>query len=151
MSGAIDRRELTFKALAGLVGGAIGWLPVEIVNHGHTLNEQLTRWEQFGQFFSMALMAGMIGGMILAADGQTLEITAQTKRRFMRGFILCFILAIPANYYSNITFRLILQAGGWNLDHPGSSLLPDSRAPGRMDPDGNDARGRRRTLDVVAA
>jgi pSer/pThr/pTyr-binding forkhead associated (FHA) protein len=120
MSGAIDRRELTFKALAGLVGGAIGWLPVEIVNHGHTLNEQLTRWEQFGQFFSMALMAGLIGGMILAADGQTLEITAQTKRRFMRGFILCFILAIPANYYSNITFRLILQAGGWNLDHSGS-------------------------------
>jgi pSer/pThr/pTyr-binding forkhead associated (FHA) protein len=120
MSGAIDRRELTFKALAGLVGGAIGWLPVEIVNHGHSLTETASDWQKFGQSIAMALMAGLIGGMILAADGQSLELTAQAKRGFLRGFTLCFILAIPANYYSNITFRLILQAGGWSADHPGS-------------------------------
>ena len=41
-SGTIDRRELTFKALAGLVGGAIGWLPVEIANHGHSLTDAPT-------------------------------------------------------------------------------------------------------------
>jgi pSer/pThr/pTyr-binding forkhead associated (FHA) protein len=120
MSGTIDRRELTFKALAGLVGGAIGWLPVEIVNHGHSLTESTSTGQKFGEYFAMALMAGLIGGMIIAADAQSLELTPQAKRGFLRGFILCFILAIPANYYSNITFNLILQAGGWSVDHPGS-------------------------------
>jgi pSer/pThr/pTyr-binding forkhead associated (FHA) protein len=123
MNGTIDRRELTFKALAGLVGGAIGWLPVEIANHGRSLTQAASSGQRFGEFLSMALMAGMIGGMILAADDQILEITPQAKRRFLRGFILCFILSIPANYFSNITFNVILEAGGWNVDHPGSALF----------------------------
>jgi len=120
MSGAIDRRELTFKALAGLVGGAIGWLPVEIVNHGHSLTEATSTWREIGDFISMALMAGVIGGLILAAQDQSLEITPQAKRRFVRGFILCFVLSIPANYYSNVAFGAILAAGGWNVSQPGS-------------------------------
>ncbi len=119
-SGTIDRRELTFKALAGLVGGAIGWVPVEIANHGRSLTEAASTGQEIGEFISMALMAGVIGGLILAADEQTLQITPQTQRRFLRGFILCFILSIPANYYSNIAFGAILHAGGWNVSHPGS-------------------------------
>jgi pSer/pThr/pTyr-binding forkhead associated (FHA) protein len=121
-SGTIDRRELTFKALAGLVGGAIGWLPVEIANHGRSLTEAASTGQEIGEFLSMALMAGVIGGLILAADEQTLQITPQTQRRFLRGFILCFILSIPANYYSNVVFGAILHAGGWDVSHPGSML-----------------------------
>ena len=72
MSGTIDRRELTFKALAGLIGGAIGWVPVEIANHGHSLTQTTSTGQQVGEFISMALMAGLIGGMILAAEGNSL-------------------------------------------------------------------------------
>jgi len=119
-SGTIDRRELTFKALAGLVGGAVGWLPVEIANHGRSLTEAASTGQEIGEFISMALMAGVIGGLILATDEQTLQITPQTQRRFLRGFILCFILSIPANYYSNVAFGAILHLGGWDVSHPGS-------------------------------
>jgi pSer/pThr/pTyr-binding forkhead associated (FHA) protein len=135
MSGTIDRRELTFKALAGLIGGAIGWLPVEIANHGHSLTQTTSTGQQVGEFVSMALMAGVIGGMILAAEGNSLpfsrrpafpfvslEISGHAKRRFLRAFALCFILSIPANYYSNIVFNVILQAGGWNAGQPGSDF-----------------------------
>jgi pSer/pThr/pTyr-binding forkhead associated (FHA) protein len=133
MSGSIDRRELTVKALAGFVGGALGWLPVEIANHGHSLTDAPTTGQYVGDFIAMALMAGLIGGLILATEDNALQInrrselpffsldvTAQAKRRALRGFILCFILAIPANYYSNVAFGAILTAGGWNVSHPGS-------------------------------
>jgi len=33
----VDRRGLIFKAIAGLIGGAIGWLPVELASSGHSL------------------------------------------------------------------------------------------------------------------
>jgi pSer/pThr/pTyr-binding forkhead associated (FHA) protein len=135
MSGTIDRRELTFKALAGLIGGAIGWLPVEIANHGHSLTQSTSTGQQVGEFISMALMAGVIGGMILAAEGNSLpfarrpafpfvsiDVSGQARRRFLRAFVLCFILSIPANYYSNIVFNVILQAGGWNAGQPGSDF-----------------------------
>lgn len=133
ISGSIDRRELTLKALAGLLGGALGWLPVEIANHGHSLTEGQTTGQYIGDLISMALMAGLIGGLILAAEDNSLqfsrgaafpfvsiEVSAQAKRRALRGFILCFILAIPANYYSNVAFGMILTAGGWEVGHPGS-------------------------------
>ncbi len=133
MSGSIDRRELTLKALAGLLGGAIGWVPVEIANHGHSLTEAPTTAQYVGDLVSMALMAGLIGALILATEDNSLqfsrraqfpfvalEVPAQAKRRALRGFILCFILAIPANYYSNIAFGAILTAGGWEVNHPGS-------------------------------
>lgn len=133
MSGSIDRRELTMKALAGLIGGAIGWLPVEIANHGHSLTEASTTAEQIGDFVTMALMAGLIGALILATEDNSLrpvwrsdfpfvsvEASPQAKRLARRGFVLCFILAIPANYYSNVAFGAILNAGGWAVGHPGS-------------------------------
>jgi pSer/pThr/pTyr-binding forkhead associated (FHA) protein len=133
MSGSIDRRELTLKALAGLLGGAIGWLPVEIANHGHSVTETQTTGSLIGDFLTMALMAGLIGGFILATDDSSLQlnrrvtfpfislgVSAPAKRLALRGFILCFVLAIPANYYSNVVFGTILTAGGWTLNQPGS-------------------------------
>jgi len=110
--GAIDRRELAFKAMAGLVGGAIGWIPVEIASHGHSLTQAQSGWTQLANFVSMMLVAGMIGGMILAARDNTVEITPAAKRRFIRGFIFCVLLAVPGNLAADLIFTNILIAGG---------------------------------------
>src|ERR1017187_9529714 len=44
-SDSLNRRELTFKALAGLVGGAIGWFPVELASHNSHLGQVQTTGE----------------------------------------------------------------------------------------------------------
>jgi pSer/pThr/pTyr-binding forkhead associated (FHA) protein len=120
MNSAVDRRELIFKALAGLAGGAAGWLPVELASHGHTITESESTWTLVGGFISMSILAGLIGGAILAAEGKTLELTRAVRRRFLIGFVVCAILAIPENYYSDLAFTAILSAGGWGVGQPGS-------------------------------
>jgi len=122
MNDAIDRRELLFKALAGLLGGAIGWIPVEVATHGHSITEQESTWTVIAGIVSVALVAGMIGGMILAAEDNSLEITPLAKRRFLLGFIVCLVLALPETYYSDLIFSKILRAGGWGVGHAGSEL-----------------------------
>jgi pSer/pThr/pTyr-binding forkhead associated (FHA) protein len=122
MDDAIDRRELLFKALAGLLGGAIGWTPVEIATHGHSITEQESTWTVIAGIVSVALVAGIIGGMILAAEDNSLEITPLMKRRFLLGFIVCLVLALPETYYSDLVFSKILRAGGWGVGHSGSEL-----------------------------
>lgn len=120
MNDGINRRELTFKALAGLGGGALGWLPVEFTSRGHSLTEAQTATTIVASFVSMALLSGLIGGMIVASDQQTLGITPLTRRRFLRAFVICFVLSLPATYYSNLAFTYILSAGGWGVNHAGS-------------------------------
>ena len=122
MNDAIDRRELFFKALAGLLGGAIGWIPAEIATHGHSITEQASTWSVIAGIVSVALVAGMIGGMILAAEDNSLEITPLARRRFLLGFIVCLVLALPETYYSDLIFSKVLRAGGWGVGHPGSVL-----------------------------
>ncbi len=122
MNDTIDRRELFFKALAGLIGGALGWIPVEIATHGHSITEQESTWTIVAGIVSVALVAGMIGGMILAAEDNSLEITPLATRRFLLGFVVCLVLALPETYYSDLIFSRILRAGGWGVDHPGSEL-----------------------------
>jgi pSer/pThr/pTyr-binding forkhead associated (FHA) protein len=122
MNDAIDRRELAFKALAGLLGGALGWLPVEIVSHGRTITQVETFWVQFWGVVSMALFWGVVGGFIVGAQGKSLSLTPLARRRFLIGLIVCFIIGLPAVYYSNVVFTAILAAGGWGTNHPGSEL-----------------------------
>jgi pSer/pThr/pTyr-binding forkhead associated (FHA) protein len=122
MNDALDRRELAIKALAGLIGGAVGWVPVELATHGHSLTEAQSTSTVIAGIVSVALVAGMIGGMVLAAEGNSLEITPTAVRRFCLGFIVCLVLAIPETYYSDLIFSKILYAGGWRLDHAGSEL-----------------------------
>lgn len=122
MDGTLNRRELTLKALAGFLGGALGWVPVEIASHGHTLTEAQTTASVVANFATMALLSGVLGGTVLAADAQTFALTARVKRLFVRGFLICLVLSLPAIYYSNVVFSKILIAGGWAVDHPGSML-----------------------------
>ena len=122
MNDAVDRRELFFKALAGLLGGAVGWVPVEIATHGHAITEQQSTLTVIAGIVSVALVAGMIGGMILAAEDNSFEITPRAQRHFLLGFIVCLVLALPETYYSDLIFSEILRAGGWGVGHPGSEL-----------------------------
>ncbi|MGO9268310.1 MAG: FHA domain-containing protein [Candidatus Binataceae bacterium] len=121
-SAKVDRRELGFKALAGLIGGAIGWMPVELASNGHSLTDVETTWSMITGYASMAILAGMIGGMVTAAAGQRFAWTPAVKKLFIRGFVICFLVAIPETYASNLFFSAIIQAGGWSLGHPGSEV-----------------------------
>lgn len=120
MNDAIDRRELIFKALAGLLGGALGWIPVEIISHGRSITQVETVWTQIAGVVAMALFWGLVGGFIVGSQGQSLKLTPTLKRRFLLGFIVCFLIGLPAVYYSNVVFTEILAAGGWGVMHPGS-------------------------------
>ena len=120
MNNSINQRDLTYKAVAGLAGGALGWIPVELASHGRNLTDVMGPWDVFGAYLSMAILSGLIGGLILASDEQKLEVTPITRNRFALGFVVCFLLALPANFYSNIVFSGILNYGGWGLAHQGS-------------------------------
>ena len=56
---SLNRRELTLKALAGLVGGAIGWLPVELASHNSHLGEAQTWGDFIAYYISGAVAAGL--------------------------------------------------------------------------------------------
>ncbi len=122
MNDAIDQRELTFMALAGLIGGALGWLPVELVSHGHTITQVENIWTQLAGVASMALFWGLVGGFIVAAQGKSLQFTPAVTRRFLVGLVVCFLIGLPAVYYSNVVFTMILSAGGWGANQAGSEI-----------------------------
>jgi pSer/pThr/pTyr-binding forkhead associated (FHA) protein len=122
-SDSLNRRELTFKAVAGLVGGAIGWLPVEMASHNHTLTEQMTSAQALATTISMCVLSGLIGGSIVAAEGQRLDFGRDAQLRFARGFGICAFLAYFGNGWSNALFTLMLNAGGWGVGHQGSALF----------------------------
>jgi pSer/pThr/pTyr-binding forkhead associated (FHA) protein len=107
-SAAVDRRELAFKAAAGLVGGAIGWLPVELTSYDQA--GPLPPGALILSYLAMAVLAGTIGGMITAAEAQRIEWTTATQRLFTRGFLICLALAIPENYVANWFFNSIIHA-----------------------------------------
>ena len=111
-SDSLNRRELTFKALAGLVGGAIGWLPVELASHNSHLGEAQTTGELWAYYISAALAAGAIGAFITAVDTSDPRITPEARRRFVYGFLICAGLSFLSTYLGNLVFNWVLQAGG---------------------------------------
>src|ERR1700687_1739387 len=119
---SLNRRELTFKALAGLIGGAIGWLPVELSSHNTHLGQVSTEWSVIAYYFTSALAAGMIGGMITAGEGSELRVTPQAKQRFVRGFVLCAGLSLIATYFANSVFNAILTFGGAKFSTEGQMV-----------------------------
>jgi pSer/pThr/pTyr-binding forkhead associated (FHA) protein len=111
-SDSLNRRELTFKALAGLCGGAIGWLPVELASHNSHLGEAQTTGALVAYYVSAALAAGAIGGFITAVDTSDIRVTPEAQRRFLLGFVICAALSILSTKLGNFTFNFVLQAGG---------------------------------------
>ena len=124
-SDSLNRRELTFKALAGLVGGAIGWLPVELASHNSHLGEAQTTGELWAYYISAALAAGAIGAFITAVDTSDVRLSPEVQRRFTRGFLICFALSFLSTYLGNYVFNLVLQAGGVGFS-PNGELISGS-------------------------
>ncbi|MGB6554964.1 MAG: FHA domain-containing protein [Candidatus Binataceae bacterium] len=123
MNSSINRRDLFNKALAGLLGGGLGWLPVELASHGHSLTEQISSFDAAMSYVAMALLSGLIGGFILAVGSQQIEWNPSTRNNLIRGFVVCLLLALPADYFSNYIFSALLSFGGWSLGHPGSDFF----------------------------
>jgi pSer/pThr/pTyr-binding forkhead associated (FHA) protein len=111
-SDSLNRRELTFKALAGLVGGAIGWMPVELASHNSHLGQAQTTGDLIAYYISAAIAAGAIGAFITAVDTSEMRITPEVQRRFIRGFAICALLSLLSTYFGNYVFNAVLQAGG---------------------------------------
>ncbi len=124
-SDSLNRRELTFKALAGLVGGAIGWLPVELASHNSHLGEVQTTGALVAYYISAAMAAGAIGAFITAVDTSDVRVTPETKRRFIRGFVICALLSLLSTYFGNYVFNAVLQAGGVGFS-PNGELVSGS-------------------------
>src|SRR5690242_8436082 len=99
--GALDRRELAFKAMAGLAGGAAGWLPVELAMMGHTFDHPPAGFERILLDLTMGILSGSIGGLINAAELQTLEFSHAIKVRLISGFAICFVLGLFSFYLSD--------------------------------------------------
>ncbi len=119
-SDSLNRRELTFKALAGLVGGAIGWLPVELASHNTHLGQAQTAGELVAYYLSSAFAAGAIGAFITAVDTSDVRVTPESKRRFIRGFVICALLSLVSTYFGNYVFNWVLQAGGVGFSPDGA-------------------------------
>ena len=64
MNNSINHRELTYKALAGLAGGAIGWLPVELASNGRNLTDVMSTADIIASYVTMAILSGLIGGLL---------------------------------------------------------------------------------------
>jgi len=124
-SDSLNRRELTFKALAGLCGGAIGWLPVELASHNSHLGQAQTTGAMVAYYVSSALAAGAIGAFITAVDTSDVRVTPEAKRRFIRGFAICFALSFLSTYLGNFVFNWVLQAGGVGFS-PNGELVSGS-------------------------
>ena len=119
---SINRRELTFKALAGFAGGAIGWMPVELASHNSHLGEVQTWPSVVAYYVTAAIAAGLIGGLITAVEGSELRVTPQTQRRFIRAFVLCAVLSMVATYLANSVFNAILIFGGAKFSASGEMI-----------------------------
>ena len=124
-SDSLNRRELTFKALAGLVGGAIGWLPVELASHNSHLGEVQTTGAMVAYYISAAFAAGAIGAFITAVDTSDIRVTPESQRRFIRGFAICALLSLLSTYFGNYVFNWVLAAGGVGFS-PNGELVSGS-------------------------
>src|SRR5277367_6205580 len=108
-SDSLNRRELTFKALAGLCGGAIGWLPVELASHNSHLGQAQTTGDTIAYYLSSAIAAGAIGAFITAVDTSDVRWTPEAQRRLIRGFGICALLSLLSTWLGNFVFNTVLQ------------------------------------------
>jgi pSer/pThr/pTyr-binding forkhead associated (FHA) protein len=136
MDKSIDYKELTTKALAGALGGFIGWLPIEVAAQGLNFIEP---HQPQGIHFAVGVYAGLVGGLVNAPFGRSAKTTFW---QFMRTFLLCaFLLSLLAGVFATVLFdglvfpqanadidaygaipNFLLAVGDWYIRH-GVSLL----------------------------
>ena len=98
----------------------------------------------------MAMFWGLVGGLILAAQGKSSAAHAGGAQRFFIGFVVCFIIGLPAIYYSNIVFTMILFGRRMGRQPGRVGVLLARRAGDRMGPDGHYLRRRRGPRERLA-
>jgi pSer/pThr/pTyr-binding forkhead associated (FHA) protein len=122
MEADLNRRQLFLKALAGFAGGALGWMPNEVVMHGHRLGQAISVSLVLGNYVGQAVLAGLIGGLVLAVEAPLVVITPQLKSRLVRGFIICAILSLFSTYFSDRMFNSVLEWGGVAFNAQGEMI-----------------------------
>ncbi|HVA15275.1 MAG TPA: FHA domain-containing protein [Stellaceae bacterium] len=100
MEGRVDYRELTTKALAGALGGFIGWLPIEIAAQGLSFLEP---HQPQGIAYALSIYAGLIGGLVNTPFGRLGPKSGFWQ--FVRTFSLSFFLSMIAEAAAGVTFR----------------------------------------------
>ncbi len=120
MDKGVDYRELATKALAGGLGGFIGWLPIEVAAQGLSFLEP---HQPQGIAFAICVYAGLIGGMVNTPFGRL-----GGKRsfwQFVRTFSLCaFFLSLMAQASAGVAFRgLVFPSANNDIDAYG--VIPD--------------------------
>jgi len=132
MDKGVDYRELTTKALAGALGGFIGWLPIEVAAQGLSFIEP---HQPQGINFAVCIYSGMVGGLINTPFGRSG--TRSAFWQFVRTFLLCaFLLSLLAEVFAVVAFdglvfplanndidaygvipNFLLAVGGWYQSH----------------------------------
>ncbi|MGH7986688.1 MAG: FHA domain-containing protein [Candidatus Binataceae bacterium] len=100
----INRHEVARKSLAGLIGGLLAWVPVELWFAAYP-DGLLRAGTNSASFYYLAEMffPAFVGLLINATDVQDFT-SARAKRFLLVTFIACFALGLPAAYYSQALF-----------------------------------------------
>jgi pSer/pThr/pTyr-binding forkhead associated (FHA) protein len=101
---AINQREVALKSIAGLIGGLIAWIPVEMWFAAHA-DGVLYPGTRAAHLYYLAQMffPALVGVLINATDVSDFT-TSKAKRFLAITFVVCFILGLPAAYYSEAVF-----------------------------------------------
>ena len=100
MDRGVDYRELATKALAGALGGIIGWLPIEVAAG---VLRFLEPHQPQGINFAVCVYAGLVGGLINTPFGRSSPRNAFWQ--FTRTFLLCaFLLSLLAECAAIVVF-----------------------------------------------
>ncbi|MGH8014127.1 MAG: FHA domain-containing protein [Candidatus Binataceae bacterium] len=100
----INRHEVALKSVAGLIGGLLSWVPVELWFAVYP-DGLLRAGTNAAPFYYLAEMffPAFVGLLINATDVQDFT-TGKAKRFLLVTFIACFVLGLPAAYYSQALF-----------------------------------------------
>ncbi len=151
MNGSVNRRELILKSMAGLAGGGLGWLPVEITSHGHSLTDVQSTASVVANFVAMALLSGLIGGLILAAEGQSIRALRSDQAAIWARLHHLRAAVDSRDLLFQPCFQLHPQLRRMGYQSTGIAVLSLSGADHRMGADGPDARRGRGPGELLGA
>jgi pSer/pThr/pTyr-binding forkhead associated (FHA) protein len=109
----INRREVTIKAAAGLVGGIVAWVPLELWFTAYPAADTggvlpASWFAVYSYYFMTMLLPAFVGMLIVGTDLQPLALTAKNRRILIITFGICFVLGLPAEYWSNAIYNWML-------------------------------------------